>query len=184
MKASELKRGMIIKEKGEFYIVIDIEHRTPGNLRAIYQTTLKNLLSSKMMNMRYSPADTVEKADLESKKFQFLYHDHAGFHFMDMESYDSIALENDLIGGAKDYLKENLAVEVLYYEHHPVTIELPVSVDLKITESSPGIRGDTSGKAMKSATLETGLKVNVPLFIEEGETVKIDTRTGEYLGRA
>lgn len=184
MKASELKRGMIIKDGKDFLVVIDIEHRTPGNLRAIYQTTLKNLLTSKMVNMRYSPADVVEKADLECKKAQYLYRDHAGYHFMDMANYETLTLSSDLIGDAKNYLKENLEAQVLYYEHHPVTIELPVSVDLKITESSPGIRGDTSGKAMKPATLETGITVNVPLFIEEGEIIKIDTRTGEYLGRA
>lgn len=184
MKASELKRGMIIKDGSEFYIVIAIEHRTPGNLRAIYQTTLKNLLTSKIINKRYSPTDVVEKADLESKKVQYLYRDHAGFHFMDMVTYETIAIGEDMLGQSEDYLKENLEAEILYYEHRPVTIELPVSVDLKVTESSPGIRGDTSGKAMKPAVLETGLKINVPLFVEEGDIVKVDTRTGEYLGRA
>lgn len=183
MKASELKRGMIIKDGGDFYSVIEIEHRTPGNKRAIYQTTLKNLINAKMVNMRYSPTDAIEKADLESKKVQYLFRDHSGAHFMDMETYDTIILSDDMAGPAKDFLKENFEVEILYYEHHPVTIELPTSVDLKVTESAPGIRGDTSGKAMKLATLETGLKVNVPLFIEEGDIVKVDTRTCEYLGR-
>lgn len=184
MKASEVKKGMILKEGREFYAVIDVEHRTPGNLRAIYQTTLKNILTGKMLNKRYSPADSVDKADLESKKVQYLYRDHSGYHFMDMATYESIALGEDLVGSSKDYLKENIEVEVLYYEHHPVTVELPVSIALKITESAPGVKGDTSGKAMKPATLETGLVVNVPLFIEEGEMVLVDTRTGEYLGRA
>ena len=184
MKASELKKGMLIKDGGDFLVVIDVEHRTPGNLRAIYQTTLKNLLTGKMVNKRYSPADSVEKADLESKKVQYLYKDHEGFHFMDMATYEAITLGEDMAGQSKNYLKENLEVGILYYEHRPVTLELPVSVALKITESAPGIRGDTSGKAMKTATLETGAKVNVPLFIEEGEVVMVDTRTGQYLGRA
>lgn len=184
MKASELKRGMIIKESSDFYIVIEIEHRTPGNKRAIYQTTLKNLINAKMINKRYSPTDTIEKADLESKKMQYIFLDHSGSHFMDMETYETIVLGDDMVGQAKDFLKENFAVEILYYEHHPVTIELPTSVDLKVTESAPGIRGDTTGKAMKPVRLETGLKVNVPLFIEEGDIVKVDTRTCEYLGRA
>jgi len=156
MKASELKKGMIIKEGAEFYIVVDMDHKTPGNLRAIYQATLKGLLNPRIVNRRFSPSDTVEKADLEAKKMQYLYEDHAGFHFMDMETY----------------------------EHHPVTIELPVSVALKIVESAPGAKGDTSGRALKPAKLETGLTVNVPLFIDEGETILVDTRTGEYLGRA
>jgi elongation factor P len=184
MKASELKRGMIIREGQEFYVVVEIEHRTPGNLRAIYQATLKSLLNPKIVNKRFSPSDTVEKADLESKKVQYLYSDHSGFHFMDMETYESMAISPELVGQAKDYLKENLEAELLYYEHRPITIELPVSVALKIKESAPGVKGDTSGKAMKPATLETGLVINVPLFIEEGETVMVDTRTGEYLGRA
>lgn len=184
MKASELKRGMIIRDGGDFYVVIDIEHRTPGNLRAIYQTTLKNILSAKMLNKRYSPSDTVEKADLDSKKVQYLYKDHSGYHFMDMETYETLSISEEMVGQGKDYLKENLAAELLYYEHHPISIELPVSVALKVKESAPGAKGDTSGKAMKPATLETGLVINVPLFIEEGETVLVDTRTGEYLERA
>lgn len=184
MKASELKKGMIIKDGKEFYVVIDMEHRTPGNLRAIYQATLKNLLSGKMLNMRYSPADSVEKAELESKKVQYLYRDHSGYHFMDMENYETLTLTDVMVGSSKDYLKENQEAELLYHEHNPISIELPASVVLKITESAPGARGDTSGKATKPAKLETGLQINVPLFIEEGEAVIVDTRTGEYLGRA
>jgi len=184
MKASELKRGMIIKDGSDFLIVVDVEHRTPGNLRAIYQTTLKSLVSSKIVNKRYSPSDAVELADLESKKVQYLYRDHSGYHFMDMSTYETMAISEDLVGQGKDYLKENLEAELLYHEHRPVTIELPVSVALKVKESAPGFKGDTSGKAMKPAVLETGLQINVPLFIEEGETVMVDTRTGEYLGRA
>jgi elongation factor P len=184
VKASELKRGMIIKDGGELFVVIDVEHRTPGNLRAIYQMTLKSVVGEKLVNKRFSPADSVEKADLESKKAQYLYSDHSGVHFMDMENYESLSLPTELVGKSKDYLKENLPVEILYFEHAPVTIEIPVSVSLKIVESAPGAKGDTSGRAMKPATMETGLVVQVPLFIEEGETVMVDSRTGEYLGRA
>lgn len=184
MKASELKKGMIIREGGEFFVVVEMDHKTPGNLRAIYQATLKNLLNPKIVNKRYSPSDTVEKADLESKKGQYLFGDHAGFHFMDMETYETLTLSHDMVGTQKEYLKENLEIEILYYEHNPVSVELPVSVSLKVTHSAPGAKGDTSGRAMKPATLETGLVVNVPLFIEEGEVVMVDTRTGNYLGRA
>ena len=184
MKVSELSKGMMIKEGNEFLIVVDIDHRTPGNLRAIYQVTLKNLLKGTVNTKRYSPTDNVEKADLEKRQCQYLYKDSSGFHFMDMENYESITLPEDFMSATKDYLKENNEVEVLYYEHHPVTVALPVSIALKVTESAPGIKGDTSGKSMKPATLETGLVVNVPLFIEEGETILVDTRSGEYLGRA
>ena len=183
MKASELKKGMIVKEGGDFYIVIDMEHRTPGNLRAIYQATLKNIINPKIVNRRYSPSDNVERAELDSKKVQYLFKDHSGFHFMDMENYETLVISEELVGQTKDYMKENLAVELLYHEHKPLAVELPTSVDLKIVESAPGIRGDTSGKAMKPAKLETGITINVPLFIEEGEVVKVDTRTGDYLGR-
>jgi elongation factor P len=184
MKASELKRGMIIDDSGKLYVVISIEHRTPGNLRAIYQTTLKHLVDGKLINMRYSPEDKIEKVDLEAKKAQYLFHDHSGFHFMDMETYETIVLGADILSEIKDYLKENTEISLLYHEHKPVTAELSPSVDLKVTESAPGIRGDTSGKATKTAKLETGLTINVPLFIEEGDIVKVDTRTGQYLGRA
>ena len=115
MKASELKRGMIIKEGAVFYIVVEIEHRTPGNKRAIYQTTLKNLINAKIISKRYSPADAIEKADLESKKAQYLFRDHSGSHFMDMETYDTIVLGDDMAGQSKDFLKENIAVKILYY---------------------------------------------------------------------
>jgi elongation factor P len=175
---------MIIRDGQELLVVIEMEHKTPGNLRAIYQATLKNIINGKIVNRRFSPADAVEKADLETKKGQYLYRDHSGFHFMDMANYESLVLGDGMVGTSKNYLKENLEVEILYYEHNPVAIELPVSVALKITQSAPGAKGDTSGRAMKPATLETGLVVNVPLFIDEGETILVDTRTGEYLGRA
>lgn len=184
MKASELKKGMIIKEGSDFLIVVEMEHRTPGNLRAIYQATLKSVLNSRIVNKRFSPSDTVEKADLDSKKVQYLYRDHSGYHFMDMETYETLSITDEMVGSAKDYLKENLEAELLYYEHRPLSVELPISIELKVMESAPGAKGDTSGKVMKPATLETGLIVNVPLFIEEGEKVLVDTRTGEYLGRA
>ncbi|MDD5429048.1 MAG: elongation factor P [Candidatus Omnitrophica bacterium] len=184
MKASELKKGMIIKDGNDFFIVTEMEHRTPGNLRAIYQAIIKNILTGQTLNKRYSPTDSVDRADLESKKVQYLYRDHSGFHFMDMETYETLTISDEMVGSAKDYLKENLEVSLLYHEHRPVTIEMPVSVALKITESAPGAKGDTSGRAMKPAKLETGITVNVPLFIDEGETIMIDTRTGQYLGRA
>jgi elongation factor P len=145
---------------------------------------LKNLLDGKIVNMRYSPEDKVEKVDLESKKAQYLFHDHSGYHFMDMENYETIVLGDEILGDIMSYVKENAEISLLYHDHKPVTAELPASVDLKVVESAPGVRGDTSGKVTKPAKLETGLTINVPLFIEEGETVKVDTRTGQYLGRA
>ncbi len=184
MKASEIKKGMIIKEDGELYVVIDMDHKTPGNLRAIYQATLKSLINPKIVNKRYSPGDSVERAELDSKKAQYLFRDHSGYHFMDMETYDTLIITDEMVGSNKDYLKENLAVELLYHGHEALAVVLPVSIELKVIESAPGTRGDTSGKAMKPAKLETGITVNVPLFIKDGDVLKIDTRTGEYLERA
>lgn len=184
MKASELKRGMIIREGEDFFIVVGVDHRTAGRGAGLYQFDFKNLLTGRVINKRLNPTDAVEKADLESKKFQYLYKDQSGLHFMDMATYETLAIGEDIIGSAKDYLKENMTVEVLYYENKPVTLEMPPNVALKVIESAPGIKGDTSGKATKPATLETGLTINVPLFIEEGEMILVDTRTGQYLGRA
>jgi elongation factor P len=184
MKASELKKGMIIDDGGQLYIVTDVDHKTPGNLRAIYQLTLKHLLDGRVTNKRFNPGDSVTKVDLEGKKAQYLFHDHAGFHFMDMENYETIVLGDDILSEIKNYLKENAEISLLYYGQNPVSAELPTSIDLKVIESHPGTRGDTSGKVTKPAKLETGLVINVPLFIEEGEVIKVDTRTGQYLGRA
>ncbi|MDP3790649.1 MAG: elongation factor P [Candidatus Omnitrophota bacterium] len=184
MKASELKKGMMIEEDGQLYVVTDVDHKTPGNLRAIYQLTLKHLLDGRVTNKRFNPSDSVTKVDLEAKKAQYLFHDHAGFHFMDMETYDTIVLGDDILSDIKVYLKENAEIALLYHDHKPVTADLPVSMDFKVIESAPGARGDTSGKVTKPAKIETGLVVNVPLFIEEGEIIKVDTRTGQYLGRA
>jgi elongation factor P len=184
MKASELKKGMIISDGGQLYLVTDVEHRTPGNLRAMYQTTLKNLADGRIANRRYSAAENVDKIDLEPKKGQYLFHDHSGFHFMDMETYETIVLDDDILSQAKAYLKENIEISLLYNGPKPISVELPTSIDLKVVESAPGVRGDTSGKVTKPAKTETGLVVNVPLFIEEGEMIKVDTRNGQYLGRA
>lgn len=184
MKASELKKGMMIEDGGQLYVVVSMDHRTPGNLRAIYQAVLKHLIDGRLINMRYSPEDKVEKVDLEAKKAQYLFHDHSGFHFMDMETYDTIILGDEILSDIKAYLKENAEISLLYHDHKPVTAELPVSMDFKVVESAPGVQGNTSGKVTKPATLETGLVVNVPLFINEGEIIKVDTRNGQYLGRA
>jgi len=184
MKAAELKKGMIISDGGQLYVVTELEHRTPGNKRGIYQALMKHLLDGRAINKRYSPDDYIEKVDLDARKAQYLFHDHSGYHFMDMETYDTIVLDDEMLSGAKNYLKENIGISLLYHDHSPVSVELPISIDLKVIESAPGVRGDTSGKVTKPAKMETGLIVNVPLFIEEGETIKVDTRNGQYLGRA
>jgi elongation factor P len=179
--ANDLRRGMAIKYNGNTAIVLEVHHRTPGNLRAFVQAIIRYINTGKSADVRFGSTDKVELVDIERKQLDFSYKD---YHFMDPETYDTITLQQNLLGDAKDYLVENLAVQVLYAEGKPVQVELPASVSLKIIESPEGVRGDTASNVTKPAKLETGVTINVPLFIKEGETIKIDTRTGAYMGRA
>ncbi len=182
--ANDLKKGMAVKYNGDIAVVLEVQHRTPGNLRAFVQAIIRSVRTGKSSDVRFGSTDKVELVDMERKKLEFSYADQTGFHFMDPESFETITFQDDLVGSAKDYLVENLAVEVLYAEGKPVEIELPASVNLRVVESPEGVRGDSSGNVMKPATLETGKLIQVPLFISEGETVKVDTRSGAYMGRA
>ena len=175
---------MAIKYNGNAAIVLEVHHRTPGNLRAFVQAIIRYINTGKSADVRFGSTDKVELVDIERKQLEFSYKDNNGYHFMDPESYDTITLQEDFIGEAKEYLVENLSVQVLYAEGKPVEVELPASVSLKVIESPEGLRGDTASNVTKPAVLETGKSINVPLFIKEGETIKIDTRTGAYMGRA
>jgi elongation factor P len=182
--ANDLRRGMAIKYNGNTAIVLEVHHRTPGNLRAFVQAIIRYINTGKSADVRFGSTDKVEIVDIDRKQLEFSYQDRNGYHFMDPETYETITLPDNLIGDAKDYLVENLSVLVLYAEGKPVQIELPASVSLKVVESAEGLRGDTASNVTKPAKLESGKTINVPLFIKEGETVKIDTRTGAYMGRA
>jgi len=182
--ANDLRRGMAIKYNGNPAIVLEVRHRTPGNLRAFVQAIIRYINTGKSADVRFGSTDRVDLVEIERKALEFSYKDRNGYHFMDPDTYETITLDESLIGEAKDYLVENLSVQVLYAEGKPVQVELPASVSLKIVESPEGVRGDTASNVNKPATLETGKTINVPLFIKEGETVKIDTRTGAYMGRA
>lgn len=183
MQASSLRRGIAVRYQNQVYIVTEFTHRTPGNKRAFMQITLKNVKSGQVIQQRFSSSEDVEQALLDSKKMQYLYNDSEGYHFMDMDDYQTHVLQSDLVGDTKYYLKENMEVEIMFYESKPIEITLPKQVSLKVTDSPPGIRGDSVSNNTKIAVLETGLKVNVPIFIEEGTIVKVNTVTGEYLGR-
>jgi len=182
--ANDLRKGMAIKYNGNTAIVLEVHHRTPGNLRAFVQAIIRYINTGKSADVRFGSTDKVELVDIERKQLEFSYKDRNGYHFMDSETYETITLHENLIGAAKDYLVENLSVQVLYAQGKPMQIELPASVSLKIVESPQGLRGDTASNVTKPAVLETGKTINVPLFIKEGEAVKIDTRTGNYMGRA
>ena len=182
--ANDLRKGMAIRYNGDTAIVLEVQHRTPGNLRAFVQVLIRSLKTGKSSDIRFSSTEKVELVEVNRTKLEFSYKDQEAYHFMDPESYEDIELDPELIGDAKDYLVENLAVEVLFSEGRPVQIEIPASVVLKVTESAEGVRGDSANNVQKPAVLETGKTVNVPLFIKEGESIKIDTRTGAYMGRA
>ncbi len=182
--ANDLRKGQAIKYNGNIAIVLDVQHRTPGNLRAFVQAIIRYINTGKSADVRFGSTDKIELVDVNRTTLEFSYKDGSGFHFMDPESYETITLNENLLGEAKDYLVENLKVEVLYTEGRPVQVELPSSVQLKVVEAPEGVRGDTASNVTKPAVLETGKTVNVPLFIHEGELIKIDTRTGSYMGRA
>jgi elongation factor P len=182
--ANDLRKGQAIKYNGNVAIVLDVQHRTPGNLRAFVQAIIRYINTGKSADVRFGSTDKVELVDVNRQTLEFSYKDNTGYHFMDPETYDTITLNENLLGDAKEYLVENLKVEVLSTEGRPVQVDLPSSVVLKVVEAPEGVRGDTASNVTKPAVLETGKTVNVPLFIQEGEQIKIDTRTGAYMGRA
>jgi elongation factor P len=182
--ANDLRKGMAIRYNGNPAIVLEINHRTPGNLRAFVQCIIRYIGTGKSADIRFSSTEKVDVVETNRQALEFSYADHQGYHFMDPQSYETITLNEDLIGDSKQYLVENLKVEVLSIEGRPVQIELPSSVILKVVESAEGIRGDSANNVQKPATLESGKIINVPLFIKEGENIKVSTADGTYLGRA
>jgi len=182
--ANDLRKGMAIRYNGNVAIVLDVQHRTPGNLRAFVQLIIRYIGTGKSADIRYSSTEKVDLVDVNRQQLEFSYADHQGYHFMDPETFDTITLQGDLLGDGKGYLVENLKVEILSIEGRPAQVIFPSSVNLKVTESADGIRGDSANNVQKPAKLETGIVVNVPLFIKEGEMIKVSTTDGSYLGRA
>jgi elongation factor P len=184
MIAKDLKKGVAVKWKGDVCIVMETTHRTPGNLRAFVQATLRSLSNGRSFDERFSSTVDVETINVSHEKWDFSYKDQNGYNFMEPNTYDNLTLNDQIIGGAKNYLTENQQVTVVFVEGKAVAIELPPVVELKITDSAEGVRGDSANNVQKPATLETGLTVQVPLFIKEGEKIRVDTRDGKYLSRA
>lgn len=182
--ANDLRKGMAIRYNGNPAIVLEVQHRTPGNLRAFVQAVIRYINTGKSADVRFSSTEKVDVIEVTRTPLEFSYADNQGYHFMDPETYETITFDADFVGDAKDYLTENLRVDVLYVEGRAAQIELPSAVTLRVAESPEGVRGDSATNVQKPAVLETGKSIMVPLFIKEGELIKVDTRTGEYLGRA
>ena len=184
MQARDAKKGATVLYQNEIHLVTEAVHRTPGNLRAFFQITLKNVKNGRIVQSRFAPDDNLDRVILDPKPCQVLYKDANGFNFMDMLTYHSFALSEDVLGDKKYYLKEGMEIKIDFYEDKPVFPELPGIVTLKVTEAPPGIKGDSVSNNTKLVVLETGLKVDVPLFVDEADEIKVNTDTGEYVGRA
>ncbi len=184
MQAKDMKKGTTVIYQNEIHLVTEATHRTPGNLRAFFQITLKNLKSGRIIQSRFAPDEELPRVVLDPKPCQFLYKEGNSYNFMDMESYHSFPLSEEVLGDKKYFLKEGMEIKIDFHEEKPVFPELPSVVTLKVTEAPPGIKGDSVSNTMKVAVCETGLKVSVPLFVDEGTEIKVNTDTGEYIGRA
>ena len=184
IQATQLRVGMAILHEGNLCRVLSILHLTPGNWRGMVQTKLRNLKSGNSFDYRFRSEDRVEKADLEQHEMEFLYAAGEEFHFMNTDSYEQVAIQKEDLADVVFYLTPNIKVMVEFYEHRPVGVELPITVDLKVVDTPPAMKGATASNSGKPATLETGLQVQVPQFIEVGENVRIDTAEGKYLERA
>ena len=184
MKANDIRNGQILRIDGKLFRVLSFQHRTPGNLRAFVQAKLRDLKTGAQNEFRFSSTEELERVSLDTRQMQYLYHDAAGYHFMDNDTYDHVALPDDVVGDVMPYVIAESIVVMEWFEGAPVGLELPAAVELKIVETAPGIKGATASAQKKPAKLETGLVVQVPSFIEEGEKIRISTETGDYLGRA
>ena len=180
---AEFRIGMVIKFNGELHKIEEYIHRTPGNLRAFVQAKLRNPKTGRVSETRFRSGEEVEEVRLEQKDFTYLYHDGASYQFMDKESYEQMPVSEAVLGEAAKFLKEGESIQLMMVGHDIVSSEIPFNVRLKVVETVPGVRGDTATGATKPAKVETGATVNVPLFINEGDVIRIDTRTGEYLDR-
>jgi elongation factor P len=184
ISATQLRPGMVIKFNNELHSIFKMEHRTPGNLRGFVQVKMRKLSSGTMIEHRFSSEDRVERASLDEHEMEYLYDDGEYFYFMNTESFEQMHLTRDLLGDSTNFLIPNLKVNVEFYEGKPMSVELPPTVDLTVVETEPGLKGATVSNVTKPAKLETGLVVQVPPFINEGEKIRVSTSEMAYLERA
>jgi elongation factor P len=181
--SNDLKNGLVLNIDGQLWTVIEFQHVKPGKGPAFVRSKLKNVLTGKVVERTFNAGVKVETANVDKREMNYLYNDGSGYVFMDNQNYEQMSLSNEVVGEAKDYLLENQGAIVAVYEGNPIYVELPASVVLEITFTEPGLQGDRSSGGTKPATVETGLQIQVPLFVEQNTKVRVDTRTGEYLGR-
>jgi len=182
--ANDLRRGMAINYNGDIAVVLDSQHRTPGNLRAFVQASIRSIKTGKSSDVRFSSTEKIEVVPMMTRKVEFSYKDGDDYVFSDPETYETVNLPPEIVGDAKNYLVENSPVTMTFVEEKAVSIELPSSVVLTVKDAPEGIRGDSANNVQKPVTMETGITVQAPLFIKTGEKLKIDTRTGKYMERA
>ena len=184
INVNDLKNGMTIMYENNIYSVMDTQHVKPGKGAAFVQAKLKNLRSGSIVENRFNSSDKVEQARIEKKAMQFLYAMNDTYYFMNMSDYEQIELDKKLIGDDADLLKENLEVDIMFFEGEMLGMNLPDKISLKVTHTEPAVKGNTTSSAMKDATLETGKVIKVPLFIEEGEEILVSSKDGKYVSRA
>ena len=182
--ATQLRPGMVIKHNNDLHSVFSVEHRTPGNLRAFIQAKLRNLRTGAMFEHRFRSGDAIDKITVDEVQMEYLYQDGDNHVFMNTENYEQLHLGKDVLGDAVDYLTGNLQIKVEFFDGKPVGVELPQTVDLTVVETEPGLKSATASSVTKPAKTETGLVVQVPPFINEGEKIRVDTSEGAYLSRA
>jgi elongation factor P len=184
LSATKLRPGMVIKFNNELHSVFSMTHRTPGNLRGFVQAKMRNLRTGSMTEHRFSSEDKVEKAVLEQHEMEYMYDDGEYFYFMNIENYEQMHLTKELLGDATDYLIPQLRISVEFYEGRPIGVELPATVEMTVIETEPGLRGATVSNVTKPAKMETGLIVQIPPFVNEGEKIRVNTAEGTYQERA
>jgi len=183
ISTNQFKNGMAIELDGTLFFIVEFQHVKPGKGGAFVRTKLKNVKTGAVLDKTFRAGEKVELAHLERRKMQYLYKDNNNYYFMDNQTYEQLSLSAEQLGEVTKYLKENTEVELLMYENNPIGVEPPLFVELEVTETDPGVRGDTATAGTKPATLETGAVVQVPLFVQIGDKIKVDTRTNSYITR-
>ena len=184
VSAGEFRKGLTVELDGQVWVIVDFQHVKPGKGAAFVRTKIKNVVNGNVLERTFNPTERVPKAHVETKEMQYLYNDGDLYYFMDSETYEQIPMNHDIVEDALLFVKENMNVTVKFFKGNPFSVEAPNFVELEVAQTDPGFKGDTATGGTKPATLETGAVVQVPLFVNEGDMIRVDTRSGEYMSRA